>query len=133
MGYIGASVDAGIGFSDGGLLTGMGADISKKIGTDMTNRLTENTNTSPDRIRYYGDPISMFDFNAKSVMPSFKQRWSNSAYTYSGLFIKDAIPVHDTPKNPLPLTLSGNDEDAEAITEQINNYFNINTLFFIFI
>ena len=131
MGYIGASVDAGIGFSDGGLLTGMGADISKKIGTDMTNRLTENTNTSPDRIRYYGDPISMFDFNAKSVMPSFKQRWNNSAYTYSGLFIKDAIPAHDTPKNPL--TLSGNDEDAEAITEQINNYFNINTLFFIFI
>ena len=27
---IGASADAAIGFSDGGLLTGMGADLSKK-------------------------------------------------------------------------------------------------------
>ena len=40
MGHTGASVDAGIGFSDGGLLTGMGSDIGKHIGTDMANRLT---------------------------------------------------------------------------------------------
>ena len=30
MGYIGASADAAIGFSDGGLFAGMGADIVKK-------------------------------------------------------------------------------------------------------
>ena len=30
MGYIGASADAAIGFSDGGLLTGLGADMCKK-------------------------------------------------------------------------------------------------------
>ena len=30
MVYIGASADSAIGFSDGGLLTGMGADIGKK-------------------------------------------------------------------------------------------------------
>ena len=30
MGYIGASADSTIGFSDGSLLTGMGADIGKK-------------------------------------------------------------------------------------------------------
>ena len=100
MGYIGASADAGIGLSDGGLLTGMGADIGKKIGTDMANILTEDTNTSPDRIRYVGDPASMFDFNSTTVMPSYKQRWNNSAHYYSGLFIKDATPIHDTMKNP---------------------------------
>ena len=30
MGYIGASADSAIGFADGGLLTGLGADIGKK-------------------------------------------------------------------------------------------------------
>ena len=48
-------------------------------------------------------------------MPSFKQRWNNSAHSYSGLFIKDAVEIHDTTKNPL--TISGNDEDSEVITE----------------
>ena len=67
---IGSSADSAIGFSDGGSLTGLGADISKKISTDIANRLTEDNNTSPDRIRYFGDPISAMDFNAKTVMPS---------------------------------------------------------------
>ena len=115
MGYIGASADAAIGFSDGGLLTGMGADLGKKISTDFANRITEDTNKNPDRIRYFGDPISAMDFNATTVMPSFGFRWKNSAHSYKGLFIKDAIPLHDTPKNPL--TPSGNDEDAQIITE----------------
>ena len=53
---IGASVDSAIGFSDGGLLTGLGADIGKKVSTDFANRITSDTNTSPDRIRYFGDP-----------------------------------------------------------------------------
>ena len=81
----------------------------------MSNRLTEDDNTSPDRIKYFGDPISAFDFNAKAIMPSMGSRWNNSAHSYKGLFIKDAVPVRDTPKKPL--TQSGNDGDAEVITE----------------
>ena len=103
-----------IGFIDGGLLTGMGADISKKVSTDFADRITSDTNTSPDRIRYFGDPISMFDFNATTIMPSFKQRWNNSAHSYSGLFIKDAVPLHDVERNPL--TPSPDDSKAEMIT-----------------
>ena len=47
-------------------------------------------------------------------MPSMGFKWNNSAHYYKGLFINDAVPLHDTPKNPL--TPSGNDEDAEVIT-----------------
>ena len=57
----------------------------------------------------------MFDFNAKAVMPSFGYRFNNSAHSYNALFIKDAVPLHGTMKNPL--TISGNDEDAEVLTE----------------
>ena len=71
----GAFLDSAIGFSDGGVLTGLGADIGKHISTDMANILTEDNNTSPDRVRYFGDPISMFDFQAKTIIASFKQRW----------------------------------------------------------
>ena len=114
MGYIGASADAAIGFSDGGLLTGMGADIGKKVSTDFANRITSDTNTSPDRIRYFGDPVSMFDFQAKTVMPSFGFRWRNSAHSYSGLEIADKVPLHDTMKNRLEP--SPDDSQAEVIT-----------------
>ena len=124
---IGASVDSATGFSDGGLLSGLGADMGKQILSDFSNRITSDTNTSPNRIRYFGDPISAFDFNATTIMPSFKQRWNNSAHSYSGLFIKDAVPLHDVERNPL--TISGNDEDAEIITEQKIN-FNTKILFF---
>ena len=44
-------MDSAIGFGDGGLLTGMGADIGKKVSTDFANRITSYTNTSTDRIR----------------------------------------------------------------------------------
>ena len=101
MGYIGASVDSATGFSDGGLLTGVGADIGKKVSTDFANSITEDTNTSPDRTRYFGDPISMFVFQAKTVMPSFGFSWKNSAHSYKGLFIKDAAPLRDVERNPL--------------------------------
>ena len=104
MGYIGTSADAATGFSDAGLLTGMGADIGKKVSSDFANRITSDTNTSPNRIRYLGDPISAFDFNATTVMPSFKQRWNNSAHSYKGLFIKDAVPLHDNEKPINPTT-----------------------------
>ena len=104
-----------IGFSDGGLLSGLGADIGRKISTDFANRIKEDINTSPDRIRYFGDPISACDFNATTVMPSLGFRFNNSAHPYKGLFIKDAIPLHDIMKNPL--TPSPDDSEATAITE----------------
>ena len=110
----GATADSAIGVADGGLLTGFGADIGKKISTDMANRLTRDNNTSPDRIRHFGDPISFMDMNAITAMPSFKHRWNNSAHPYPGLFIKDAVPIHDVEKNPLQKP--PDDKDAEAIT-----------------
>ena len=47
-------------------------------------------------------------------MPSFKQRFDNSAHSYSGLFIKDAVDIHDTMRNNL--TPPPDDRDAEVIT-----------------
>ena len=88
---IGASADSAIGFSDGGVSGGLGADIGKKVSTDMANRLTEDTNTPLGRILYFGDPISMFYFQAKTIMPPFKQRWRNSAHSYPGLQIADKV------------------------------------------
>ena len=111
---IGASADSAIGFADGGLLTGMGADMGKKILTDMANRLTRDNHTRPDRIRYFGDPISAMGFNAKAVMPSFEQRFNNSAHSYSGLQVAGKVPVHDTVRNNL--SPSRDDREAEVIT-----------------
>ena len=70
---------------------------------------------NPNRIRYVGDPVSALDFNATNVIPSIGFRFNNSAHSYKGLFINDAVPIHDTMKNPL--TMSGNDEDSQVITE----------------
>ena len=39
----------------------------------MANILTEDNNTSPDRIKYFGDPTSAMGFNAEAVMPSFTE------------------------------------------------------------
>ena len=111
---IGASADSATGFSDGGLLTGLGGDIGKKVSTDFANGITSDTNTSHNIIRYFGDPINAFDFNATTTMPSFKQRWNNSAHSYSGVFIKDAVPLHDVERNPL--TPSPDGSKTEVIT-----------------
>ena len=111
---IGTTVDSATGFSDGGLLSGLGADICKRISSDFANRITSGTNTSPNRIRYVGDPTSAFDFNATTIMPPFKQRWNNPAHSCSGLFIKDAVPLHDVDRNPL--TPSPDGSKAEVIT-----------------
>ena len=52
-------------------------------------------------------------------MPPFKQRFNNSAHSYSGLLIKDAVPVHDTMKNMLQ---PSPDDKAEVFTYYINKY-----------
>ena len=57
---IGASADSAVWFPDGGVLTGLGADIGKKVATDMGNILTEDNSTPLDRIPNFGDPISVF-------------------------------------------------------------------------
>ena len=85
---VGASAGAAIGFSDGGSLSGLGVGIGKTISSDFANRTTEDTNTSPDRIKYFGDPVSMFDFNSTTVMPSMGFRLKNSEHYYKGFFIK---------------------------------------------
>ena len=106
----GLYADSAIGFADGGLITKLSADIAN----DMDTRLTSDNNTSPDRTRYFGDPINVFEFNAKTGFPSFKQRYNISAHSYSGLQIADQVETRDTPKNPL--TQSPDDNKAEVIT-----------------
>ena len=62
--------------------------------------------------------ISAMDFNAKTIMPSIKQRWNNSSHIFSGLFGKDAVPVHDVEKKPLQT--SPDDRDVELNTYSLN-------------
>ena len=47
-------------------------------------------------------------------MPSFQQRWNNSAHPYSGLFGKDAVPLHDVENM---LEQSPDYAQAEVITQ----------------
>ena len=89
--------------------------VQVKVSGDFVNRVTEDTNISPDRIRYLGDPVSMLDFNSTTVMPSMGFRWKSSAHYYKGLFIKGAAPLHDGERNPL--TPSPEDSKTEVITE----------------
>ena len=71
----------------------------------------------------------MFGFNSTTVMPSMGSRRKNSAHSYKGLFIKDAVPIRDTMRNLL--TPSPEDSNAEVITEWLNEFNNINTTFLI--
>ena len=52
--------------------------------------------------------------NAITVMPPFKQRFNNSAHSYSGLQMADKVQTHDTLKHPL--NPSPDDREAEVIT-----------------
>ena len=66
-------------------------------------------------VRYFGDPISAFDFNSKTVYPSFGFGFHNSALSYKGLFIKDVVPLHGTMDNRLEP--SPDDSEATVVTE----------------
>ena len=85
---------------------------SKTFGSPTVSTIFSGT--SPNRIRWAGDPISAFDFGSTTVMPSFKQRLWNSAHSYSGLEIADKVPIHDTMKNMLEP--SPDDSKATVIT-----------------
>ena len=118
-------IDTAIGHSLGG---GIALSLEKQYGKEGNNpygSIQSKTYRSPtvsgnfpgpnpNRIRWAGDPVSFMDMSAATVMPSFKQRWRNSAHSYSGLCIKDAVPTHDVEKNPLQP--SPGDKDAEVIT-----------------
>ena len=56
---------------------------------------SNSSGTNPNIIRWAGDPISALDFNSTTVIPSFKQRFNNSAHSYSGLQIADKVQIHD--------------------------------------
>ena len=73
--------------------------IQSKTFGSPTVSFTEDKNTNVDRIRYLGDPISMLDFNSTTIMPSFKQRWKQSAHSYAGLEIADKVPLQDNEKS----------------------------------
>ena len=114
-GAVGAGVDSLTGFTDQGLFTAGLATEGGKLGAKVGTRLTTRPETNPDRIRYYGDPISALDFNAKSVMPSFGFRMKHSAHSFSGLSIPDKVPEHDLQK--VPLTVQPNDTKVQQLTE----------------
>ena len=52
--------------------------------------------------------------SATTFMSSFKQRFNNSAHSYSGLQIADKVPIHDTMRDSL--NPSPDDNKAEVVT-----------------
>ena len=112
---IGVSMDAATGFTDEGFFTYGLSTAGSKIGSTIGTRLTTSKEDNPDRIRYAGDPISAFDFNAKTVVPSLNFRMNHSAHSYSGLSIPDKVEEHDLAKVALPIQPS--DDNAKIIIE----------------
>ena len=58
--------------------------------------------------------------NTTTVMPSFKQRFNNSAHSYSGLQIADKAHVHDKMRKNSTPSPDGSQADAEVITYSLN-------------
>ena len=59
------------------------------------------------------------DFNAKTVFPSFKQRFNNSAHSHSGLQIADKVPMHDVGKHVRSLAKWFPSPSDYALTELV--------------
>ena len=57
---------------------------SKTFGAPVISGSSSGAN--PNRIRWAGDPVSAPDFNSTTVMPSFKQRWNNSAHLFWSVY-----------------------------------------------
>ena len=93
-------------------IPGVGIKQVKTFGAPV---LTTRTANNPDRIRYYGDPISALDLNAKRVMPSLGFRMKHSAHSFSGLSIPDKVEEHDLIVQPL--TVQPNDNKSQQLTE----------------
>jgi hypothetical protein len=114
-GAVGSGLDSLTDFRDGGFFTANASKAGGELGKKIANRLTTRQESNPDRIRYFGDPISVFDFNAKTVMPSLGFRMTHPAHTYKGLSIPDKVPEHDVVN--VPLTASPSDNKAQQLTE----------------
>ena len=82
---IGAFADSVIGFLDGVVLSGLGADIGKQVATDMGNRLADDTNTNPDRILYFDDLLAL-------LIPMLKQL--SQALNSDGIIVLIVTLVH---------------------------------------
>ena len=114
-GSVGAGVDSLTGFTDEGLFTAGLSSEGGKLGKKLGTRLTTRPENNPDRIRYYGDGISAFDFNAKSVWPSQEFSKNHTPRSYKGLSIPDKVEEHDLTK--VPLTVQPNDNKSQQLTE----------------
>ena len=112
---MGAGLDSLTGFTDSGAFTSGLSTAGGKIGSTIGTRLTTSKEYNPDRIRYAGDPISAFDFNAKTVMPSLGFRMNNSAHSYKGLSIPDKVAEHDV--SHVPLTAQPNESKSQQLTK----------------
>jgi len=94
---IGAAIDSVTGFADEGIATAIGAKKGGDIATDFATRITEDTNTSPDRIRRFGDPVSMFDRNAQTVYTGVSLNPFKN-HSYRGLEIADKVKSWEVEK-----------------------------------
>ena len=112
---IGVGIDSMTGFTDEGLFTAGLSHAGGKIANNLSTNLTTRKEENPDRIRYFGDPVSALDFNAKTVVPSLGFRMNHSAHSYAGLSIPDKIPEHDL--NVDRLQPQPSDDNATIITE----------------
>ena len=103
------------GFTDEGLFTAGLSHAGGKIANNLSTNLTTRKEENPDRIRYFGDPVSALDFNAKTVIPSLGFRMNHSAHSYAGLSIPDEVEEHDL--NVDRLQPQPPDDNAKIITE----------------
>ena len=108
-------MDSLTGFADQGLFTARLSKYGGELGKKVGDRLTTQPESNPDRIRYFGDPISVLDFNAKVVMPSAGFRMTHPAHTYANLSIPDKVPEHDIDIKPLTTQPSAN--TSQILTE----------------
>ena len=111
---LGASISTSLGGEDAGLATVYGAKKGGEIASDFSNRITNDTNINPDRVRRFGDPVSIFDRNAKTVYTGtgFNPLKNHS---YRGLSIDDKVLEHETERNPL--SIQDDDKNAVQITQ----------------
>ena len=101
-------MDSLTGFAEQGVFTARLSKYGGELGKKVGDRLTTQPESNPDRIRYFGDPISVLDFNAKTVMPPLGFRMTHPAHTYKGLSIPDKVEEHDLIVEPLKVQSHAN-------------------------
>ena len=83
---IGGAICVGLdglnGLAGEGLCTARSSKTGGELGKNVAGRLTTRPDNNPGRIRYYGDPLPVFGFNATTVMPSLGFRMTHPTHTY---------------------------------------------------